>query len=255
MVGLDSTPTHHSLTVNGPPWNVNSSHAEMLVNFWVVLTLGDGIVMVWECCENVVIPSSSLHQVWITMVGLVSSSTHQHSSTAIAPPPNRFDCPEMLDKPEVVLAHMDGMVGVLMPWESCVTLPIPPPTQEQAWVTTVRLVSTSTNHSWFLSFDCVEILDKTWVILAYSDDMMEGILMLREWCENIPITLTTSSLRQVWVTMVGLDSTSTHHSLTVNEPSHFSLGLNASQFLGCSNTCWWCCGAIIALWDCWATLS
>lgn len=153
MVGLDSTPTHHSLTVNGPPWNVNSSRAEMLVNFWVVLTLGDGIVMVWECCHTLIkSPSSVDNNGWTCF--LLNSPTFFHRN---CPPPNRFDCPEMLDKPEVVLAHMDDMVGVLMPWESCDTLLIPPPSQEQAWVTTVRLVSTSTNHTsttvWFLSFD------------------------------------------------------------------------------------------------------
>ena len=38
--------------------------------------------MLWDCCENVPISQASLEQAWVTMVGLISASTHHSASVS-----------------------------------------------------------------------------------------------------------------------------------------------------------------------------
>jgi hypothetical protein len=74
MVGISSTSTHHSSSINwslifGLCWNagqfLRNSHNIML---WM------------SRCKSVQVPSASLQQAWVTMPGLDFASTHHSSS-------------------------------------------------------------------------------------------------------------------------------------------------------------------------------
>ena len=95
------------------------------------------------------------------------------------------------------------------------------------------------------------MLGNLWVVLSHSD-IRDGNLMLREYRETIPIT--PSRLTQAWITMIGLDSTSTNNSSYVRGPSRFGWSWNTKQCLYVvpahdasivdTLMLWECCGTI-----------
>ena len=93
------------------------------------------IVIVWECCQTVLIPLPSVEHVWVTVVWLVSTSTH-HSPSTSGPLRLGF-CDEMLATVWVVLTHGDWMEYIAVVWECCQTVLIPIISLEHVWVTVV----------------------------------------------------------------------------------------------------------------------
>jgi hypothetical protein len=97
---------------------------------------------------------------------------------------------------------------------------------------------------------CGQILANLWVVLANGDGM-EGVMILWECCGTVSIP--PASLKYPWVTIVGLASTSTHHSSSASGPVCFVSWSNADKFLSGSSTWWWhgkCCESIRLLWNC-----
>jgi len=124
---------------------------------------------------------------------------------------------------------------------------------QQACVTMVGLVSSSTDHSpsvsWHLRFVLCTNVGKSLSDLSTHSDIMWGVVMLWEYWETVPIHPTKRTLASV--TMVGLTSTSTSHSSTKSGPLRLCLCSDAVQFLRCSSTLWWhlrCYGAMRVLW-------
>jgi hypothetical protein len=146
------------------------------------------------------------------MVDIASTSIRHTSYFSIA---LRFGIhAKMLANLWVVLVSHDYMEGASPPWEHCHTNHLYPASLLQVWVTMVDLASTSVHHSSYgsmaLRFDiCAKMLAKLWVVLVNRGDI-EGVALLWEQCHTNH--LLSSSLLQVWVTMVGLALTSIHPS-------------------------------------------
>ena len=106
------------------------------------------VLMLWEYCEPVHIPLSSLQQVWVTTSNIASASTRHSSSVREA---LRLDTwTEIQVNIWVVLAHGHGMACILMLWDSmrvlwnCVYTPA---ILQWACVRIVALTFTSMSHS------------------------------------------------------------------------------------------------------------